>query len=170
MKYFFLLKIKVYVVGTKSYQLIVETFGEKIITNENKEDLSINRKELGKIVFSDKSEMKKLTDIVWKEINIKIQEKIQENQDKKIIFIEAAVLFEAGFDKLVDECWCFSCPVEETKKRLMERNNLTEEEALKRINSQLSNEEREKNCKVVINTNNEKDITRNIIKNNFDNL
>lgn len=42
-------------------QELITTFGEVILTNNN-----IDRKKLGKIVFSDKLEMKKLEDITWK--------------------------------------------------------------------------------------------------------
>ena len=54
-------------IGHKSHndetlkQKLVNTFGNDILTNNN-----IDRKKLGKIVFSDKLEMKKLEDITWK--------------------------------------------------------------------------------------------------------
>lgn len=45
-----------------AYKKIVEVFGEKVVVPG---DRSIDRKVLGSIVFKDKQEMKKLTDIVW---------------------------------------------------------------------------------------------------------
>ncbi len=63
---------------------------------------------------------------------------------------EAAVLIEAGWFQEFDQVWVVEITVEEAKKRLMTRNNLSDEEAMKRINSQMSIEERRKHATVVI--------------------
>jgi phosphopantetheine adenylyltransferase/dephospho-CoA kinase len=67
--------------------------------------------------------------------------------------LEAAVLIEAGWKSLVDTVWVTVVPIPVAKERLMTRNNLSEEEAEKRIMSQLTNEERLKHANVVIDTN-----------------
>ena len=56
--------------------------------------------------------------------------------------VEAALLFEAKWDYLVDEVWCTDAPVETVIQRLRDRNGLQEEEVRKRIDSQMDREER----------------------------
>ena len=51
-----------YLPGSETLRLLQGAFGEDIV---NKEDGTLNRKKLGSIVFSDKSELEKLNQIVW---------------------------------------------------------------------------------------------------------
>jgi dephospho-CoA kinase len=51
--------------------------------------------------------------------------------------LEAAIMLEAGWRDLVDELWVVSVPVPAAQSRLMQRNSLTEEQALARINAQV---------------------------------
>jgi dephospho-CoA kinase len=60
-------------------------------------------------------------------------------QGVKVCIVEAAILLEAKWREMVDEVWVVVVPVEVAKARLMTRNNFSEEEALKRIKSQMSN-------------------------------
>jgi len=64
--------------------------------------------------------------------------------------LEAAVLFEAGWEDLVDEVWVVSVDTEVAIERLMRRNQFTREQALERVRSQLDPEEREKRADRVI--------------------
>ena len=68
------------------------------------------------------------------------------------MILEAALLIEADWTDLVDEVWVTVAPERAVVERLRERNNLSEEEALRRIHSQLSNEERAKHGHIVIDT------------------
>ncbi len=79
---------------------------------------------------------------------------IQKNSSvPPIIVVEAAVIVEAGWQKLFDKLWVFTVPPEEAIRRLQTRNNLTREEAQQRIASQLTNEERTKYADRVFDTN-----------------
>lgn len=64
--------------------------------------------------------------------------------------MEAAVLLEAEWDKIVDEVWVVMVPENTAKERLMARNSLAEEEALKRIRSQMTNGQRIARAHVVL--------------------
>lgn len=130
-----------YLPGTECVEKIANVFGKDIIN----EDGTVNRQKLGAIVFSDKSELKKLTDIVWPELKRILKNQIKQLEEEnihKVLFIEAAILIEADIKSLCDEIWIFETDIDSAIKRLKERNNLDEEEARKRINSQLSNDER----------------------------
>ena len=63
-------------------------------------------------------------------------------QGAEVVVVEAALLFEAKWDYLVDEVWTTDAPVETVIQRLRDRNGLQEEEVRKRIDSQMDREER----------------------------
>ena len=87
-----------------------------------------------------------MTDVVWPEIEALARKKIKEicllNQDSIIVF-EAAVLFEAGWDKLGDETWVIEVDRKIAEKRLMKRNKLNRDDAIKRLKSQTDNKSQE---------------------------
>ena len=69
----------------------------------------------------------------------------------KVIFWDVPLLFETGFDKMTDEKWLVYVSPATQKARLINRNGYTEDEALRRINSQMSLAEKQKLADVVIN-------------------
>ncbi|XP_003382087.1 coenzyme A synthase, partial [Trichinella spiralis] len=126
---------------------LVNTFGKRIVNQCTGE---IDRGCLGKIVFSNPAALKELNEIVWPEILSLVKFQLDSMKErKKIVVIEAAVLIQAGWQKFVDEVWASFIPVDEAVKRLVERNKLTEEDARRRLNAQLSNDEIIKNSHVV---------------------
>ncbi|MDD3766810.1 MAG: dephospho-CoA kinase [Eubacteriales bacterium] len=126
---------KVLLRGNPAYDEVVGFFGKEILS-ENGE---INRKRLGEIVFSSKDKLQKLNSITHFRISEKIDEIIQENKDKNIL-IDAALLFESGMDAKCDKVIAILAPKDVRIKRIMERDGLIYEKALKRINSQSSDE------------------------------
>ncbi|XP_028393410.1 bifunctional coenzyme A synthase-like [Dendronephthya gigantea] len=140
----------VYEPGTDAYNEIIENFGEGIVDS----DSSINRRKLGGLVFSDSKKLQKLNSIVWPRIKERIRELIAEISDKgfQVCVVEAALLLEAGWDQLVNEIWVSIIPEEEAVKRLNERNGLSEDEARKRLGSQMKNKERVIQANVVLST------------------
>jgi len=148
----------VYEPSTAVFSKLVNTFGSEIVA-----DGKINRKVLGTKVFGNPQEMKRLTDIVWPAIAEKTSELISQVQLEKkhsIIVVEAAVLIEANWKPLVDTVWVTVVPPHVAKERIMRRNNLSEEEAQRRIDSQISNEERIKHADTVIDTDGPMEQTR----------
>jgi dephospho-CoA kinase len=73
------------------------------------------------------------------------------DQGVNVVVVEAALLFEAGWDTLVEEVWVTDSPEHIVIRRLKERNGLSEEEAKKRINSQMGRAERIERSDFVIN-------------------
>ena len=74
------------------------------------------------------------------------------NNNSNVIILEAAIMIEAGWYDIVDEIWVSVTSTPITINRLKMRNNLSTEEAEKRINSQINNEQRIKYANFVINT------------------
>lgn len=109
-------------------------------------DGKIDRKRLANIVFNDKEQLKYLESI----IHPKVKEFIENIENKGTVFISVPQLFEAKMEKLFDRIIFISAPLEIRLERLMKRNNLTKEEALVRINAQMSEEEKIPKCDYVI--------------------
>ncbi len=112
---------------------LVLAFGNEIL-----EDNKISRQKLGELVFGNSSNLNVLNSIIHPEIRKKILEKIDKNNDKELIFIDVALLFEAKFDDLVDKIIVVYVDKNTQLTRLMKRNSISEKEALSRIVSQMS--------------------------------
>ena len=126
---------------SEGFHAVVNEFGHDIVG----EDGEIDRRVLGGKVFGAPDQLKRLTDIVWPVIRqfatAEINE-LREREPQSVIVLEAAVLIEAEWQDLADEVWVIHVETAAAKKRLMDRNNLNDEQAQARIDSQISNEER----------------------------
>lgn len=136
--------------GGSAYNRIVENFGKGILMPDGR----INRKKLGNIVFSDAKKLKLLNEITHPAMIDKVLEIIEENKSKNIevAVIDAAILVEMGLYRFVDCVWLVAVDKETQLKRVMERDNLSYEDAANRINAQMTNEERMKYADKVIDT------------------
>ena len=123
-----------YPIGTKIYLELIKHFSTNILLDNDE----INRADLGDIVFSDKTKLKKLQQIVWPHIKSEIKRKItlHDVNKERVLIIEAAVLFEAGWDCYMDEIWIVQCSKELQMARLTKERGLSTEAALKRISAQ----------------------------------
>lgn len=142
--------------GTRAHAAVIATFGEDVRGDDNQ----IDRKVLGGKVFGKPGELKKLTDIVWPQIRsmaeTEIQLALKEEADRPVV-LEAAVLFEAGWEDIGDEVWVVTVERETAIRRSMERDGAEQEAVENRLNSQLSNEERVSRADRVITNDGSKD-------------
>ena len=140
-----------YTPNSEGWKKVISVFGQDIVGPENE----IDRKKLGGIVFSDPSEMEKLNKLMHPIIHNLVEEKIKllSNQGVKVVVLEAAILIEANWQDLTDEIWLAKSNQEVVIERVQLRNNFTREEIIKRIQSQMSNDEREKHSDIVIDNN-----------------
>ncbi|MBA67167.1 MAG: dephospho-CoA kinase [Chloroflexi bacterium] len=140
-----------YTPNSEGWRKVISVFGQDIVGSENE----IDRKKLGGIVFSDPSEMEKLNKLMHPIIHNLVEEKIKllSNQGVKVVVLEAAILIEANWQDLTDEIWLAKSNQEVVIERVQLRNNFTREEIIKRIQSQMSNDEREKHSDIVIDNN-----------------
>ncbi len=132
---------RAYTPDSPFFEKVVNEFGHDIVA----EDGSINRQILGGKVFGAPEQMQRLTDILWPEIRRLAKEEIAECKQRgvDVIVLEAAVLIEAEWTDLVDEVWVLSVKPPLARDRIMQRNGLTEAAAQSRIDSQITNKERE---------------------------
>ena len=136
---------RVYDPGTPGYARVIETFGKDLVGADN----HIDRKILGGKVFGKPEELKKLTDIVWPEIRRLAELEISE-QETAIVVLEAAVLFEAGWQDMGDEIWVVVVDREIAIDRAMQRDGFPREAVESRLDAQLSNAERTEGATTVI--------------------
>ena len=128
------------------------------------ENNKISRKKVSKIVFKDKTMLKELEQILHPKVISIIQEFFDKNKDKKIAAAVVPLLYEAKMEKIFDFVILVDIDKEIQLKRLMQRGNFTEEEALNRINCQTSSEEKSKLADFIINNNLEPENTHRQLK------
>lgn len=137
--------------GTEGLKEIVAYFGEEILLADG----TLDRAKLGEIIFKDKEKREKLNEITHprvKEYMLEARERFF-RAGEELVFFDIPLLFESHLESLVDQIIVVWTTPETELKRLMERNNLTKEEALARINSQIGIDEKAKKADFVINNN-----------------
>ena len=129
-----------YTPNTEAWRNVVSAFGNGIL----QEDGEIDRSKLGTIVFSDPGQLEKLNQIMHPRMAQMVSDKIEifRAQGVGVVVVEAALLFEAGWDSLVEEVWTTDSTEQAVIERLKVRNGMSEEEARKRISSQMGRTER----------------------------
>ena len=101
----------------------------------------LDRKKLGKIVFSDKNKKKQLENIIHPYVLEQMQKTIKESKEK-YIFLDIPLLFECNLEYLCDEIIVVYIPKKLQIQRLMNRNNISEEQAKHLISQQISIEKK----------------------------
>ncbi len=141
---------RAYEPDTDAYKAVLAAFGEDV----RGADGQLDRRALGGKVFGDPAAMKRLTDIVWPEIRRLADREIatvHERDAGAIVVLEAAVLFEAGWQDAVNETWVVAVDRDVAVQRCMERDGLDESAVQARIDAQLSNEDRAALADIVVN-------------------
>lgn len=138
------------VVAKKSSGLkqIVAKFGGEILTASGE----LDRKKLGKLVFSNKELLKNLTDITGPLIRAEILREIEaaKKAQVKLVVLDIPLLFETGYQTLCDKVMVVTIPSKLQLERVMKRDNLSADEACKRIANQLPASKRNELADVLI--------------------
>ena len=158
--------------GGEIYQAYINHFDREILDEEG----FIDRRKVSNIVFNDKTELDWINNTAHPILLKYVREELIKNQSEGVTLsvLDVPLLFEAGWDKECDEVWVVHLKPMRQIKRLMERNNLTQEEARARIHAQLNNKERRLRADKVIDNNGYKSSTlgqiRKLIKRRFPHL
>lgn len=153
--------------GGKLYKAIVETYGLDFIADNGQ----LNREKLGALVFSDPKQREKLSNLQDEIIRTELYDRrddllkkmtdkpVSKNFDSKSqgknlsvnkpIFMDIPLLIEYNYTGF-DEIWLVSLPEKIQLERLMARNKFTEEEAKKRVSSQMPLSEKQKVADVIL--------------------
>lgn len=97
-------------------------------------DGMIDRPALADIVFNDRGKLEALNEIVHSHVREDIARHAMEQQT--VMFVETAILYESGLDRMVDEVWDVYADTEIRIRRVMARNNITREQVEARIAAQ----------------------------------
>lgn len=137
--------------GSAALHQIVQTFGEEVLLPNGE----LNRQQLGAIIFSDEEKRKQLNAIVHPEVRKEMLKQRDEgvSNNETFVVLDIPLLFESKLEGLVDRIIVVYTTPELQLSRLMNRNDLSEEEALNRIHSQQPLEEKcQKADRVIENT------------------
>ena len=141
------------------WKAYVNHFGNKILN----EDKSLNRRLIGQIVFADEQEKNWMNSTLHPIIKNTIIEKLNfyksGQNNKNVVVLDIPLLYEAGWDKFADEVWVVQIERKLQIKRIQERDGLSYEEAVNRIDAQMAISEKAKRADVVIDSSNAPEIT-----------
>ncbi len=130
-----------------------EVFDRVIVEFDCMEDGKIDRKKLGRIIFSDPQAKAALEALIHPFVIAKIEEFIQGRQDEKLVFLDIPLLFEVHLEYLCDKVVVVDVSLKNQIDRLKERDGIDEEYAKKIIKSQMPLEQKVKKADYVIDNN-----------------
>jgi dephospho-CoA kinase len=131
-----LLAREVVMPGQAAYARIVEEFGRQVVH----EDGSLDRKALGAVVFGDTAKRKRLEEITHPAIGLRQQRilsVLDEEAFEGVVIWDAALLFEGGGAAKMDRVVVVYADPETERRRLMERDGVSDADARARIASQM---------------------------------
>jgi dephospho-CoA kinase len=137
--------------GSPVLNKVAERFGQAVLLDDG----SLNRKELGAIVFNDASARKDLEALLHPPIRALIKKRMNsyDKQDPEgLTVVDIPLLYESRLDVILDfsEIMVVYVPVSIQLERLSSRDNLTEDEARKRLAAQMDIEDKKRRADIVI--------------------
>ena len=145
--------------GTPGLASVTHAFGEEILNPDG----TLNRKQLGAVVFADEEKRRQLNALLHPFIIARQDEILNEWEAKDsrgIGIVDAALMIESGGYRRFDKLIVVHCRPEVQLERLILRDKLSRDEAERRINSQMPQEEKQKFADYLIDTSDGFDLTR----------
>ena len=128
-------------------QQLASLYGAQIIDNKGAVDKAV----LASIVFTNQEELDKLNALIHPLLEQDFLEWADKRKEEPYIVKEAAILFEAGFDKSVDKILSVSAPIEQRINRVMLRDNINRQQVMDRMSKQWNDEQREAKSDFIVN-------------------
>lgn len=151
--------------GTPVYKDTVAMFGKFILNKDG----SINRKRLGDIAFNVPLAMQALEHITHPAVRQQLERAI-EKAPKYVIVIEAVKLLESGLAEKCDAVWVVTCPKEMQVSRLVNKRKMSQQDAIRRVEAQSSQEDKVAKADVVIDNSSDLVKTWNIVQKKFNEI
>ena len=126
-------------------QKLTQLFGEELYA-----DGILNKALLASHIFNDKNKLETVNAIIHPEVGNDFNNWIKKHAEYPIVAHETAILFESGFDKMMDKVVMIYTPLEIRTQRAMLRDNISREKVLERIQNQMPDEEKAKLSDYVI--------------------
>jgi dephospho-CoA kinase len=134
--------------GKEAWKEIIDAFGAGVL----QPDQTLDRQKLRTVIFNDRDGRKKLEAIIHPRVRALAEEKIREHAvaGYSIIVYEVPLLFEGNLHEWLRPVILVACDVDTQRTRLQERDQLTQTEAQKHIDAQMSLEEKRRLADYVI--------------------
>ena len=142
--------------GQSCYDKIIELLGRNIIDSEG----LIDKNKMAEKIFSHKELLDEVNRIIHPAVKEYVLSQIELERKKGEIdyfILEAALLIEEGYDRILYELWYIHADTSVRSQRLKETRNYTRDKIDHIMASQLSETEFRKHCKVVINNNSDEE-------------
>jgi len=142
----------IYAPDGPAYHEVIAAFGRGILASDG----TIDRRQLGPIVFADANALKRLNAIVHPKMFARMREMVDQLRargERKPIVVEAAILIEANWQALFDQIWLVIASKAQVVERIERDRGLKPEQTEARIRAQLSDDERQKHASLVITNN-----------------
>ncbi|WP_440969915.1 dephospho-CoA kinase [Peribacillus frigoritolerans] len=148
--------------GEEAYHQVVKAFGEDILLTDG----NIDRVKLGSIIFNDQEKRLLLNDIVHPAVRnwMRVKTEAALSSGEETVFMDIPLLFESKLTFMVDKTLLIYVDEQVQLKRLMNRNGLSETEALARINSQMPLADKKALADAVIDNNGDINETKRQVK------
>ena len=140
---------------------LIELFGEQAFTENG-----LNRKYIAEIIFGNPTAKKQLEEIIHPKVAEAFATWCEEkaNKDERIVFIESAILYESGFDKIVDKVIMVYADEDVRIERSMQRDGADRTAIEERIKNQSSDNDKRLKADFVIHNNPNDYVNKQIIE------
>ncbi len=135
--------------GYPAYEALVEALGREILSDDGEIDKAL----MAKAIFNDKNKLKTVNNILHPAVNQYIINIVDDERKRGVydfVFVEAALLIENGYDKIVDEMWYVYADEDTRRKRLKISRGYSDQKVTDIFKSQLSDETFREHCEFVI--------------------
>ncbi len=135
--------------GKPCYEPIVSLLSKEVLDDNGE----IDKGKMAMMIFSDEGLLSKVNDILHPAVNRFIFDQIEEERKRNALdylFIEAALLIENGYDKIVDEMWYVYADEEVRRQRLKASRGYSDKKIDDILKGQLSDEEFRQHADFVI--------------------
>ncbi len=140
--------------GSETLGELTRAFGKDILNPDG----NLNRRFLAGIVFSDPEKKKIIDGIMHGKIIDTLLKRARSMEEEPFVFIDVPLLFETGMDRYVDQVWMVDAEEEIRIKRVMERDDSSREDVLRRIRFQAGRDEKIKKAHIILNNSGVKEI------------
>ena len=142
---------------TEGLRALEKAFGSAILQNNG----SLDRKKLGTLIFHDETKRELLNETLDPFIRSEIERQAKvAKQTSSLVIVDVPLLFEGHYETMMDEVAVVYVTPKIQLERLMKRNELPKSEALERINSQLSLDEKKKRADILFDNCQSQETTR----------
>ena len=124
---------------------LTESFGQDLYRNNR-----LDREKLAHLIFNNEENLRTANSIIHPELAKHFMQWAEQRKQHPVVALDAAVLFEAGFQSVLDKTIIVLAPLEMRIERAVKRDNLTKEQITARANSQMSDKEKEELADFII--------------------